>query len=343
MRRVVTAIAVRLGLVAASLLVAVVMLEAATRVYRYGFDALLPWIVESIRPVGSSPLIRPSPFVDIRYEYLPNLDTYFKKAHFRTNGEGLHDQEYARRKPAGTYRVAVIGDSMTVPEGVEIEDAFHSVLERRATAESGRSVEFVNFAVGGHQLPEYLAMIRHRALEWQPDLVVIGFCVNDFWWDEAYAAAHFQKPYEPLPTIHPFFRWHVIDWIQELRDGWRFRPKPGPLPEWGPPEPNRAWMARELAEFGSVSAEARIPFVFVYLLTQSHGYVPLGNDVRAAVTAHGMHFVDPSVAFPEKADPARYFIYRADGHGNAAAQRIFADTLYDYLTSGAIAGFPVRR
>src|SRR5262249_24440020 len=208
-RRAVTALAARLGLVAASLLIAAVLLEAATRVYRYGPDALLPWIMESIRPVGNSGLVRPSPFIDVRYEYLPNLDTYFKKAHFRTNSEGLHDQEYAREKPAGTYRVAVIGESMTVPEGVEIEDAFHSVLERRLTAESGRPVEFVNSAVGGHQLPEYLAMIRRRALAWHPDLVVIGFCINDFYWDEAYAAANFQKPYEVPPTIHPFFQWQV--------------------------------------------------------------------------------------------------------------------------------------
>ncbi|MFH1799245.1 MAG: hypothetical protein ABH891_00160 [Candidatus Omnitrophota bacterium] len=61
----------------------------------------------------------------INRELKPNLNRYFKMARFRTNSAGLRDKEYPIRKAPGTFRVAVLGDSFTMPAGVEIEDAFH--------------------------------------------------------------------------------------------------------------------------------------------------------------------------------------------------------------------------
>ncbi|HYV56819.1 MAG TPA: SGNH/GDSL hydrolase family protein [Candidatus Nitrosopolaris sp.] len=328
----------------ASLLVSGVLLEAGARVYRYGPAALLPWIMESIRPICNSGLVHASPFIDIRYELLPNLDTYSKKVRFRTNSQGLRDQEYDLSKPANTYRVTVIGDSVTVPEGVEIEDAFHSLLEERLPRHvPGVRFEFINFAVAGYQLPEYVAMIRHRALAWQPDLILVGFCINDFFWDEAYAATHFNRPYEDQPTVHPFFQLHLLPWIDEALTNWRLPPRRGPQQEWILPEENRVWMMEKFKEFGAISAEARVPILFAFLHHQSRGYTSLSNAVRDGAAANGMYFVDLSTAFPPEGDPARYFIYRADGHPNAAAHRLFADTLHDFLIGGGVPGFPGSR
>jgi lysophospholipase L1-like esterase len=333
-----------LALSAASLLVSTIMLEGAVRAYRYGAWAVLPWIMESVRPIGNSGMVRPSRFFDIRYELLPNLDTYFKAARFRTNSYGLRDDEYPLVKPAGTYRVAVIGDSMTVPEGVEIEDAFHSLLEKRLTAESGgRRFEFINFAVGGYALPEYLGTARHRALEWQPDLILVGICINDYFWDEAYAAANFNKAYEVPRTIHPFFEWHLLPWIAEARANWGRRSPHAPPREWALPEPSREWMMRQFAAFGQLSAEAHVPILFAFVTHQSRGFASLVEAVRQGTAAHGMFFTDLSVRFPPNGDPGRYFIYRTDGHANAAAHRVFADTLYEFLTRGGVPGFPPTR
>ena len=35
--------------------------------------------------------------------------------------------------------------------------------------------EFINFGVSGYYLSQYVAVVRHKVLEWDPDLVLIGF------------------------------------------------------------------------------------------------------------------------------------------------------------------------
>ena len=43
--------------------------------------------------------------------------------------QGLRDQEYDLQKTKNTFRVVVVGDSYTMPAGVSIEDAYHTLLE----------------------------------------------------------------------------------------------------------------------------------------------------------------------------------------------------------------------
>ena len=46
------------------------------------------------------------------------------------NSDGLRDREHAKRKPLGTFRVAVLGDSFTLATHVDVEKTYWSVLER---------------------------------------------------------------------------------------------------------------------------------------------------------------------------------------------------------------------
>ena len=111
------------------------MLEGGIRVYQYGFDSLSPPIMDSIRNLGTSGLIQPSDDPEILYELKPNITAYFKKTKILTNSQGLRDKDYKIQKSSNTFRIAVIGDSLTMPAGVSIEDAYHSVLEKRFAQE----------------------------------------------------------------------------------------------------------------------------------------------------------------------------------------------------------------
>jgi hypothetical protein len=87
----------------------------------------------------------------------------------------MRDREYALQKAPGTYRVAVLGSSFTLPVGVEIEDAYHSLLEERCSRERApERCEFLNFAVGMYGPSQFLAMLRQRALAFAPDLVLVS-------------------------------------------------------------------------------------------------------------------------------------------------------------------------
>jgi lysophospholipase L1-like esterase len=99
---------------------------------------------------------------------------------YTINQAGFRDAERERAKPAGTFRIAVIGDSLTFGYGVEFEATFGRLLEERLrTVASGRRWEVLNFGVSGFNPYTEAALLRDVALGYAPDLVLVQFCVND--------------------------------------------------------------------------------------------------------------------------------------------------------------------
>jgi hypothetical protein len=48
---------------------------------------------------------------------------------FQTNSQGLRYKEIPLRKPPGTFRIFVVGDSMTEGTGVQSNETFSAILE----------------------------------------------------------------------------------------------------------------------------------------------------------------------------------------------------------------------
>ena len=159
----------------AALAVLLVALEGTARLVIFGAAGLdtrrVPLIADT--PVKEFVTFETEPAIG--WEYAPNQDTFLKLVRLRTNSRGMRDQEYPLAKPEGTFRVAMLGSSFSLPAGVEIEDAYHSVLEERLSAEfAPRSFEFLNFAVGAHMPSQSVAVLRRRALRFDPDLVIVS-------------------------------------------------------------------------------------------------------------------------------------------------------------------------
>lgn len=103
-------------------------------------------------------------------------------AYVRINGDGLRDRDYARQKPAGTLRVAVVGDSYTEALQVAEEEGFTSVLERRlggCAAVGGRAVEVLNFGVSGYSTGQELLTLREKVWAYSPDVVLLAVTTNN--------------------------------------------------------------------------------------------------------------------------------------------------------------------
>jgi hypothetical protein len=129
------------------------LMEIAYRFYLFGWDSFSIEKMNSVNALGLTGLLQPSSNSDLIWELKPNVDTYFKLVPFVTNSRGQRDREYSLETPAGVFRVAVLGDSFTLPSGVAIEDAYHSILEDRLNAgESATNYEFINFAVGAYTI-----------------------------------------------------------------------------------------------------------------------------------------------------------------------------------------------
>jgi lysophospholipase L1-like esterase len=99
----------------------------------------------------------------------------------RYSTAGLRDVEHSIRKPEGCFRIAFLGDSFTEGREVHLEETFVRRVESmlNATASPGTSYETINFGVAGYGTAQYLIVLRRTALPYDPDLVVVGFCLND--------------------------------------------------------------------------------------------------------------------------------------------------------------------
>ncbi len=218
--------------------------------------------VNSVHPIGLSGLLQTSPHKDLIFELKPNQDTYFKLMPFVTTSEGLRDKKYSIEKPDGVLRVAVMGDSFSLPSGVAIEDAYHSLLEERLNAGGDRvGYEIINFAVGAYTLKQYVLAIQHKALAYDPDLILIGFCAgNDH---RVYQPERFPEPYDPLEKTYPFDGSFALDAVIFKLRSTRIAQDSGRTLS----ERQVRYLTRVFSELSDLGKTEDIPIVVVYLST----------------------------------------------------------------------------
>ena len=159
----------RLATLAGSLFVCLLLLEVTVR------------LIEP-REVARYFFVQPDSVV--HHKFIPLAKSRFKTSSFNTHYEinslGLRDKEYPLKKPAGTTRVLMLGDSFTEGIGVEANETFSKVLEGLLNGE-GRTekYEVINAGVGSYSpLPEYL-YLKSAGLKLEPDVVVLNLDLSD--------------------------------------------------------------------------------------------------------------------------------------------------------------------
>lgn len=292
------------------------------RWHMFGADAWSYSKMKSVRHVGRAELLQASPYQDILWELQPELNKLYKLKPFTTNADGVRDKAYSMTKLPGTFRIAVIGDSFTMGEGVAIEDSYPTVLEERFNAEGQRSFEFINFAVAGYSLPQYIATIRRKALSYQPDLIFIGFCAaND---SKKPNLEAFNKPYQLKSPgngfLNFFFFEHIGNVYKRFYNYLRNR-----YPGYNADED---YLNLEFEKLRALTSEQRIPLVIAYIDNKaaSSDYAM----VRKAAERSGFGFIDGTKGFGPQIAP-EHIIYKTDNHPNGTANRIMAEVLYPEL------------
>ena len=94
------------------------------------------------------------------------------------NSRGLRDREHSLEKPAGTLRIAILGDSFSEAFQVSQNRTFWAVLERELQAMPeyrDQKVEVINFGVSGFGTIQEWQMLEHYARDYSPDLVLLAF------------------------------------------------------------------------------------------------------------------------------------------------------------------------
>ncbi len=93
---------------------------------------------------------------------------------------GFRAPPFAEEKPAGVWRIACVGDSWTFGANVDQPHAYPQALAASfRDAPIGAPVEVLNFGVMGYSSRQGLELLRRSVLDVAPDVVVIGFGMND--------------------------------------------------------------------------------------------------------------------------------------------------------------------
>lgn len=137
------------------------------------------------RPDGSLPfvaVIESNPSDDIIYTLRPHLNDNFTGVNVKTNSLGMRSPERPIDKPAGVYRIALMGDSFAFGWGVDQDKGFAQVLEDSLNSQfkGTKTFEVLNFGIPGYATFQELALFQERALQCKPDAVLFFVVDNDF-------------------------------------------------------------------------------------------------------------------------------------------------------------------
>jgi len=128
------------------------------------------------------------------WEYRP----YGEAGDIKTNRYGFRDYDYdSTNKPDNIYRIAFIGDSVTL--GIYTD--FDKIFVRRFEAEANKldpahKVQALNFSVDGYNTVQIYEMLKTKVVNFSPDKVVYVMCLNDFDFEDSSAnkIRFFMKP-----------------------------------------------------------------------------------------------------------------------------------------------------
>lgn len=100
---------------------------------------------------------------------------------YRHNAFGFRDEEHELAKPRGVFRVLGLGDSFTYGVGAAFEETYLYRLERMLNARLGEHprVEIIKCGVPRFFPEPERILLEKLGLQFEPDLVIVGFVPND--------------------------------------------------------------------------------------------------------------------------------------------------------------------
>ncbi|MGD9645373.1 MAG: SGNH/GDSL hydrolase family protein [Pirellulales bacterium] len=279
-------------------------------------------------------LKRPSSLPGLGHEHIPNRRAHLMGVDVAINSLGLRDREVAGQKPEGTKRILVLGDSMTLGWGAAVADCYPQRLQRllneQPAAQPSVDYQVLNCGVGNYNTVQEVAYFRERGLALEPDLVVLGFFLND---------AELRHD----PAQH-FLARHSYLYVLASSGVDAFLRRSGSLPDWQSHyaelyrDDAAGWRdcRRAIGELVVLCRKQQIPLLVVLIpelhrLGADYPFRAAHQSVTDLVTQQGVRVLDLVAAFDGQ-EPASLWVSPGDAHPNAKGHQIIAEAL-----AGAVA------
>jgi len=121
----------------------------------------------------------------LQFELIPNLERPVFDHVFTTNSLGLRDHEgYTVAKPAGTFRIVLLGSSIDMGWGVDVHETYENQFERWLNERADRigldrRFEVLNFAMAAYGPSQRMEAYMRKARRFEPDLVIFSATMLD--------------------------------------------------------------------------------------------------------------------------------------------------------------------
>jgi lysophospholipase L1-like esterase len=210
----------------------------------------------------------------------PHAEYRYRTSEFsavaRTNARGFRDREFTPRAERGTTRILAIGDSFTYGWGVENDEAWPKVLERRLLA-SGVRVEIANLGRPGGDPASYAAVAQKAIPILRPAVTIVAVLLGD-----DLAALSDQPDEVPSPSVWGRLARALLPNLMNLRAHW--------LAGQAEAEPEPPWSAQAADQVGTYTPQER------------ERLASLDIDVRRAFASGDLNasWVDLSVREPHR-------------------------------------------
>lgn len=155
-----------------SVLVVCVILEIVLR--SIGYNPFKEFLYED----GRELFLTPSKVSERIYEAAPNTKGYGWNTDVEINSYGFRDKEYSIKKEKGVYRIIAIGDSITFGNNLPVEATYPKRLEQ-LFKQGNKQIDVLNMGLGGYDTLQEVATLEDIGIQFQPDLVIVGYCIND--------------------------------------------------------------------------------------------------------------------------------------------------------------------
>jgi hypothetical protein len=261
----------------------------------------------------------------LQYKYQPNVVRATNPGKKVTNSFGLFDREYTREKPAGTRRLALIGDSISIGEfGNNFETMLEERLNRNHRTATVKNFEVLNLAVEGYKITQLVGVSWQRAPIFQPDVYCVTLTrlsVARRW------SFHVGKLLQNgVDLQYDFLRQTVAKAGLRPTDSLsRMDRKLAPFHE--------SVLDWSIAQFQAAAAhnQAKLVVILMPWTLPDPAIDEQFELARKDLTDLHVPFIDLRDSFAGETDMRQLRMSRDDYHPNARGHRIMADTLYSAI------------
>jgi lysophospholipase L1-like esterase len=266
---------------------------------------------------------------------------------------GIRSTHETLRKPNGTFRVVVLGDSFTWGDKIASSDSvWPAQLEARLREKAPeQAIEVVNLGEKGFTTVNEAEMLRRLGWQFAPDVVVVQFYLNDILpggpdFERGYSGWIFPRAWV-LPSRYRgglAGRSALLYQVESVLTGLRHGDRTRQAATWTEVYQRRGpeWQALDgaLQEMGAAASRAGVPIVMVLFPDFIPGmaemeelpFQAIHDQVTLAAQAAGFTVLDLTPHFmQEEPEMRRWWVTPYDAHPNARAAALAARVLAEHL------------